>query len=375
MAILDGIVGHDIPKQFFRNFLSDPGTMPHALLLTGPPGVGKFALAFEFARAFNCLERGGDKCACRHCRQVGLGTFSDIFIASPESEVKAEHIRRLIGEAVITPRVSSRRLVILDNFDRVNETGANIFLKTLEEPPEHLVFLLCTAKPDALLPTILSRCIPIELRPGHPLEIAKVVKSLFPESHPALIERTSATGCFGAAARELYAEYLSSNAAVNTGEGEPYGLLIQAFIDGLLKARTGDFAYHLKGPFQTLLGSVETRWGLRQMLPKGLDIAGLRKFLDGQYGDFNPVNYLTDELGRGGKLGEYDKGRILLGDLTRELYSRLLKARSDNGDTGDIGEKILLYLDVIRHIGYDLNGNRNIELSFEKLLVSVEIPK
>ena len=137
MGYFDSIFGNVIPKQFFVNFLADGASIPHALLLSGPSGVGKFALAYEFARTFNCLEDGKPGCECLNCHQISLGTFSDVFVASPESEIKAEQIRQLINDVLITPRASTHRLVIIDNFERINETAANIFLKTLEEPPRH----------------------------------------------------------------------------------------------------------------------------------------------------------------------------------------------------------------------------------------------
>jgi hypothetical protein len=371
MDVFSGIVGHDIPKQFFRNFLNNPHSIPHALLLTGPPGVGKFTLAFQFARSFNCLKDGTTDCDCLHCHQVNLGTFSDVFVSSSESEIKADQMRELVSVVQITPRASSHRFVIIDGFDRVNETASNIFLKTLEEPPEHLVFLLSTAKPEALLPTIYSRCIPIEFRPEQPSEVVKALESIFPETDNTLMERVSSTGCFGMAAREVHADLMLNSLKEKKGVEEPYGLLLQAFVDGLLDTSTGEFAHHLKGALQTLINSIEGRWRLMQLLPKGLDIDGLKQFVKGQLPEFNPVNFLIEGDDKARKLGEYDKGRYLLRDLTQELYSRFTKLKSQNGKGM---EKLLQYLDLTREVGIDLDGNRNIELSFEKLLVGQKVP-
>ena len=368
MDLFDGILGHEIPKQFFANFISNPGVIPHALLLTGPEGVGKFALAFTFAKSFNCLESAKYGCECLHCRQVNMGTFSDVLISSSTSEIKAEQMRRLIGEVRITPRASTRRLVIMDDFERVNETAANIFLKTLEEPPEHLVFLLCTSRPDALLPTIQSRCIPIEFRTGNPSEIAAALRMVFPQAAGDLVEAIALTGCFGAAAREIHADFLLESKGEEKAGEEPYTLLLQAFVDKMLSTPDGEFAFHLKGILHTLISAVEGRWHLKQALPKGLDLKGLIQYRAGKLPLFSPVNYLIEDGDKSRKLGEYDKGRYLLRDLTRELYSRL--TRLSTGNT-ELRKKLLQYLNLVRDIGADLEGNRNIELSFEKLLIGV----
>ena len=103
MSEFSGILGHSIPKRFFRNFLSDRDRMPHALLLAGPPGVGKFAMAFNFAKIFNCKENGEPNCLCQYCRQIRLGTYSDVLISSSMSEIKAEQMRQLTNDVVITP--------------------------------------------------------------------------------------------------------------------------------------------------------------------------------------------------------------------------------------------------------------------------------
>jgi len=368
MNSFDGILGHEIPKQFFASFISNPSVIPHALLLTGPEGVGKFALALSFARSFNCLESEKSGCECLHCRQVNMGTFSDVLISSSTSEIKAEQMRRLIGEVRITPRISTRRLVIIDDCERVNETAANIFLKTLEEPPEHLIFLLCTSRPDSLLPTVQSRCIPIEFRAGSPSEVATALRIVFPETDGVLVDRMALTGCFGAAAREIHADLSMESKKEDKVKEEPYTLLLQAFIDKMLSIRDGEFAFNLKGILHTLISSVEGRWHLKQSLPKGLDLKGLKRYRAGSMPSFSPVNYLIEDGDKSKKLGEYDKGRYLLRDLTQELYSRLIRLAPD--DTAG-RRKLLQYLTLVREIGVDLEGNRNIELSFEKLLIGV----
>jgi hypothetical protein len=367
MTIFDGILGHEIPKRFFLNFIKDRERMPHALLLTGPGGVGKFATSFTFAKAFNCTKDSTPGCDCLHCRQIAMGTFSDLLITSSLSEIKAEQMRQLTNEVVISPRVSTHRIVIIDDFERVNETAANILLKTLEEPPGHLRFILITSRPERLLATIRSRCIPVDFKTLSVSETVGSLREIFPSIKPELVDRAGATGRFGQAAREIHAD-IAGECMPNkkSGGDEPYTVLIKAFVDGLTEITPGDFAHYLKGPLQTLLGSVEGRWKLKQLLPKGLDIPGLKLYLSGKLDNFTPVNYLTDEKSQADKLREYEKGRLLSEDLTQELYSRIGSVAPD--DTARLS-RLMGHIDTVREISGNLAGYRNIELSFEKLLI------
>jgi hypothetical protein len=252
----------------------------------------------------------------------------------------------------------------------VNETAANIFLKTLEEPPDHLRFILIASKPEKLLPTIRSRCIPIVFRTAGVDETSKALRSIFKDTSPALIQHASATGRFGKASREIHAESLLKADDSRKAPEEPYAKLLGAFVDGLMKSNPDDFAYYLKGPLQTLLGAVEARWRLIQTLPKGLDMDGLKLFTTGELRDFAPINYLTEDEPKTLKLREYDKGRILIDDLTQELYSRLPK---DGSDKPQRLVRVLHYMKTAREIGRNLDAYRNIELSFEKLLIGFNL--
>ncbi len=369
MTQFSGIVGLEIPKRFFDNFLSERDRMPHALLLQGPSGVGKFALSFSFARAFNCTGDGDVDCECLHCRQVNMGTFSDLLISSSMAEIKAEQMRQLTNEVVVTPRVSSHRIVIIDDFERVNETAANIFLKTLEEPPEHLRFILITSTPERLLPTIRSRCIPMDLKPTSKMDAVKALGEIYPGIDAAKIERVASTGRFGKAAREIHADLVLADKK-DRDKTEPYIQLLTVFVDGLLDIQPKDYAFYLKSPLQTLLDSVEGRWKLKQKLPKGLDMSGLKRFINGELDNFTPVNYLItgDDTG---KMREYDKARILVEDLMQMLY--LLLSRTYSGDVNGLRSKLLHYIRTVRDIGRDLRGYRNIELAFEKILIGPDV--
>lgn len=147
------------------------GRLPHALLLAGPAQVGKRTLATALAAALIC--QAGDKpCGqCRSCRLIAQGVHPDVrLVAADDSErgrdgvLKIDQIRALQREAALAPMEAPHKVFVLREMERANLPAANALLKTLEEPPAHVVLLLTSARPHALLPTIVSRCQVLSLR-------------------------------------------------------------------------------------------------------------------------------------------------------------------------------------------------------------------
>ncbi|NLO32842.1 MAG: DNA polymerase III subunit delta' [Candidatus Hydrogenedentes bacterium] len=136
--------------------------IPNGLLFWGPDGVGKRLAAWEFAKAVNCMESDDDACdTCLSCRKIEHRNHTDVMLITPTGKM------RIIRESVITelndlsayrPFDSGRRIVLIEDADRMNETAQNKFLKTLEEPPSDTTFILISGQPRFLLPTIQSRC-------------------------------------------------------------------------------------------------------------------------------------------------------------------------------------------------------------------------
>ncbi len=141
------------------------GRIPAGLMLWGPPGVGKRMAAMELAKALNCAEGGGDPCdRCLSCRKAASGNHPDIIIVTPAGRtriIKVEAVETMNGTTVYRPFEGGRRIFIIEDADRMNEAAQNHFLKTLEEPASATVFVLVTANPRQLLPTIRSRCQPV----------------------------------------------------------------------------------------------------------------------------------------------------------------------------------------------------------------------
>ena len=142
--------------------------LAHAYLFHGEEAIGKRTTALWFAQALSCerspSEAGLDSCGvCRSCHQIDSRTHPDYFLIEPDHElatpqIKIEQIREIEQQMVYRPLVSERKICIIDDADRMTIGAANALLKTLEEPPDHSLFLLITSRPASLPATIRSRC-------------------------------------------------------------------------------------------------------------------------------------------------------------------------------------------------------------------------
>ncbi|MEW6572842.1 MAG: DNA polymerase III subunit delta' [Bacillota bacterium] len=155
----DHIRGQHAPVAYLKAVCRS-GKVSHAYLFTGPAGVGKQTIASAFAAALLCASPvAGVACGeCRQCRlYYGLG-HPDLHSLDPkESTIKIDQIRQLVS-AVGRKPYHHRHVVIIDQAEKTTPEAQNAFLKTLEDPPGNTVFILISAHPDVLLPTVLSRC-------------------------------------------------------------------------------------------------------------------------------------------------------------------------------------------------------------------------
>jgi DNA polymerase III subunit delta' len=173
------LIGHEWAAQMLQRDLAQ-GRERHAYLFTGPTGVGKRTLVGEFARALLCAEPASPCDECRNCRLAAKDSHPDLFTVAPEvsgkrvraAKIKIEPVRQLIYSLALKPVEAQRRVARLLNFEAANSESQNAFLKTLEEPPGNAVMLLTAERADDLLPTIVSRCEVVALRPL-PLDVVR----------------------------------------------------------------------------------------------------------------------------------------------------------------------------------------------------------
>ncbi|HNR31837.1 MAG TPA: DNA polymerase III subunit delta' [Candidatus Hydrogenedentes bacterium] len=158
----DKVLDQTVAVRLLRRLLRR-GRVPHGLLFWGPDGVGKRLAAAEMAKAVNCTGgQGDDACdTCLPCRKTEQGNHPDVMYLVPVKRariINVEAIDSVNEMASLRPYEGARRVFIFEDADRMNAPAQNHFLKTLEEPPGNALFLLVTASPRALLPTIRSRC-------------------------------------------------------------------------------------------------------------------------------------------------------------------------------------------------------------------------
>ncbi|HJR60414.1 MAG TPA: DNA polymerase III subunit delta', partial [Vicinamibacterales bacterium] len=177
------IAGHDQLKPLIAR-AAVRGTLPPSLIFAGPSGVGKRMAAIALAELVNCLAASTgegiaeDACGvCASCRRIARRVHADVLIVEPgeTGSIRIDQIREVIDRAAYRPFEGRRRVVVIDQAEQIIPSAQDALLKTLEEPPNGTTFVLVSAAPETLLPTIRSRCQRLRFGRLSPADVAAVL--------------------------------------------------------------------------------------------------------------------------------------------------------------------------------------------------------
>lgn len=167
MAGFKEIIGHEQIIEHLKNAIK-LDKVSHAYILNGPEGSGKMMLAEAFATALQCEKKGTEGCMeCHSCKQAASHNQPDIIYITHEkpNTISVDDIRKQINQDIgVKPYSSPYKIYIVDEAEKMNQQAQNALLKTIEEPPSYAVIMLLTTNADLFLPTIISRCIQMNLK-------------------------------------------------------------------------------------------------------------------------------------------------------------------------------------------------------------------
>lgn len=162
MSVFDELVGQPRAVEVLRaaaRSARNNESLAHAWLVTGPPGSGRSVAARALAAALECTGEEPGCGQCQACRTVLSGSHPDVEMISTEgTTIAVDTVRELVSRAQAKPATGSWRVIIIEDADRMAERTTNVLLKSIEEPPPHTVWMLCTPSLHDVLPTIRSRC-------------------------------------------------------------------------------------------------------------------------------------------------------------------------------------------------------------------------
>ena len=327
MLSFHDIIGHEQIKDHFQKAIAN-NKVSHAYILTGEAGMGRKSLANAFALTLLCEKGKSEPCMeCHACKQVLSGNHPDLIYVEHEKpgSIGVDDIRKQINDTImVRPYSSYYKIYIVDEAEKMTQQAQNALLKTIEEPPAYAVILLLTTNVDAFLPTILSRCVQLKLKP---LRDYMVKNYLTEQLH---VQEADA---------EIYSAFARGNLgkAISLASSEDFKHLHQEIL-GLLR--------HVKqADISELLDEI------RKMKEDGLDIYECLDFIQLWYRD------------------------ILLYKVTKDINQLIFKEefRTVNEISQNSGydgiEQILEAVDKAR---VRLDANVNMELAMELLLLTMK---
>jgi DNA polymerase-3 subunit delta' len=177
-SVWDSLIGQDDVVDELAHAASDSAAMTHAWLITGPPGSGRSTAAVAFAAALQCPDHGCGTCSI--CTTAIAGSHPDVDLVRSETlSYGVDDAEELIKKAFLMPADAPWHIVVIEDGDRLTPAAANMLLKVLEEPPPHLVWLLCAPSPEDVLATIRSRTRSVHLRTPSTGEVAEALRERY----------------------------------------------------------------------------------------------------------------------------------------------------------------------------------------------------
>jgi DNA polymerase-3 subunit delta' len=178
-----GMIGHEWAVDLLAAHVAQ-GRERHAYLITGPQGVGRRTLALRFAEALNCVKPPlpGQPCRkCSTCKRIEVMQHPDLTVVEAEHEgevLKIDQVREIQHSLSLAPYEARYRVALILRFEEAHSAAANAMLKTLEEPPPQVIVILTAKSEESLLPTIVSRCEVLRLRPLSVDETARGLQTI-----------------------------------------------------------------------------------------------------------------------------------------------------------------------------------------------------
>ena len=169
---LSQVVGQSLVVKALANAIETNALHP-VYLLTGTRGVGKTTLARIIAKSINCedLQQHEPCLKCQTCLMIQEGRYCDLYEIDAASKTKVEDTREILDQIAYMPQMGRKKVYLIDEVHMLSQHSFNALLKTLEEPPQHVQFILATTEPEKIPATVLSRCLHFNLHPLSETEI------------------------------------------------------------------------------------------------------------------------------------------------------------------------------------------------------------
>lgn len=177
------VIGHDKEKLYLQQVIKEK-RLPHAMMLEGSEGIGKLSLGTQMTQAIFCDSLTGDACGvCRNCIKMMHDNHPDFMLIEPDgNQIKNAQIESFQEFVNIKPYDAAYKVIIIKDADKMNASSQNRILKTLEEPPAHVIVIMLTTNSESLLPTVLSRSLIIKLSGVHQNLVVDYLKAQYETS-------------------------------------------------------------------------------------------------------------------------------------------------------------------------------------------------